>query len=93
MPANRIGGYIINDPTNGVMLLYYIATTTGKALTFENTGNTYAFQTTVDAANFNNPKVALGFDDGTQFILGETPTDNYGETLRFGNTTFIPSTN
>ena len=72
------------------MLLYYIATTSGKSLTFENTGNTYVFQTTVDTNNFVNPRVGLGFDDGTQFYLGETATDNYGETDRFQNTTFIP---
>lgn len=72
------------------MLVYYIATTQGKTLSFENTGNTYVFQTDNDIANFSNPRIAIGFDDGTQFYLGETPTDNYGETDRFGNTTFIP---
>ena len=72
------------------MLIYYIATTAGKALTFENDGNVYVFQTTVDINNFQNPRVAIGFDDGTQFFLGEVATDNYGVTDRFTNTTFIP---
>ena len=90
MPAHRIGGYIINDLDNNNMNIYYVATSEGKSLTFENNGNVYAFQTHSNIAEFNNPSITLTFDDGTRFVLSENPTDNYGTTASFGNMTFIP---
>lgn len=89
VPANRIGGYLINND-NGSLDLYYIAATQAKSLTFANNGNVYAFQTTVDIAQYNGPAIVLGFDDGTKYALSDTPTDTYGILCHLENTTFIP---